>query len=69
MDNFFTLYKTGKVQGTGFGLASAKLYMERIGGQIEARLVDGDCVEFVLYFPLLEPIDLGASQGELGRFF
>ena len=51
VDQIFTAYKTGKVQGTGFGLSSAKLLMQNLGGDIQAKLVHQDQIEFEIYFP------------------
>ncbi len=46
--------KSSKAGGTGVGLSSAKHTMEALGGKIEAHLVDGDCIEFILSFPRVE---------------
>ncbi len=46
--------KSSKAGGTGVGLSSAKHTMEALGGKIEARLLDTDCIEFVLSFPRVE---------------
>ena len=40
-----------QVEGTGFGLASAQLIMQKMEGKIEARLVEGDKILFLLWFP------------------
>ena len=61
IDELFIAYKTGNVSGTGFGLSSAKLFMERIGGSIQARLVEGDKIEFELYFPKLDDTNLATK--------
>ena len=50
IDKIFDLYKTKEVQGTGIGLQSCQLLMERMGGTITANLVDGDCIAFELSF-------------------
>ena len=51
IEQFFELYKTQSVQGTGLGLRGCRQFMESMGGNLQARLVDGDCVEFVMAFP------------------
>jgi K+-sensing histidine kinase KdpD len=50
---FMNVYRGGQVQGTGIGLRFCALEMQKINGKIEAHLIDGDCVEFLLYFPKL----------------
>ena len=51
IDQIFIAYKTGKVQGTGLGLSSAKLLIQNLGGDIKTKLVHQDQIEFELYFP------------------
>ncbi len=46
--------KSTKEGGTGVGLSSVKHMMEALGGKMEAQLVDGDYIEFVLSFPRVE---------------
>jgi signal transduction histidine kinase len=64
INELFTAYKTGNVAGTGFGLSSAKLFMERMGGDIQAKLIETDKIEFELYFPKLDDstLELGMEE-------
>jgi len=52
VDNIFNSYQTTKAEGTGVGLAFCKLTMQSFGGEMVCRLVDGDCLEFGLEFPI-----------------
>ncbi len=47
----FNGFNSTKRGGTGIGLSSAKQIMQAFGGDINCRLVEGDCIEFVLSFP------------------
>jgi len=51
INRFFSKYKTNKEEGTGIGLASVQQTMEIFNGEIVAHLIEGDCVEFIFYFP------------------
>ena len=53
IDQLFSGIKSTKEGGTGIGLSSAKQIMQGMKGDIECHLVDGDCIEFVLSFPVL----------------
>jgi len=53
VDNIFNGYQTTKAEGTGVGLAFCKLTMQSFGGEMDCRLVDGDCIEFSLKFKCL----------------
>lgn len=50
IDTLFTPYQSQKTHGTGIGLSFCKVAMRAMGGDIHARLVEGDCVEFRLVF-------------------
>jgi len=50
VDNIFNSYQTTKAEGTGVGLAFCKLTMQSFGGEMDCRLVDGEFIEFGLYF-------------------
>jgi len=50
VDNIFNSYQTSKAEGTGVGLAFCKLTMQSFGGEMDCRLVDGEFIEFGLYF-------------------
>ena len=50
-EGIFELFRQGKVQNTVFGLASARIFMQRMKGELRAGVVDGDCIEFTLCFP------------------
>ncbi|MFH0898006.1 MAG: PAS domain-containing sensor histidine kinase [bacterium] len=43
--------KSTKENGTGIGLSSSERIIKAFGGKINCKLVDKDCVEFVLSFP------------------
>jgi signal transduction histidine kinase len=47
----FQSFQEKAVEGTGFGLASSQILMQKMGGALKASLVDGDKIEFLLYFP------------------
>jgi signal transduction histidine kinase len=49
-ERFFTLTP----HGTGIGLAFCKMVMEGIGGSIQCRSQEGEYVEFILYFPVID---------------
>lgn len=51
MPYIFDAYFTTKSYGTGLGLGYCKIVMERLGGRIECRSVEGQGAEFLLYFP------------------
>ena len=51
VENLFERYKTKAVQGTGLGLASARLWMQQLGGVLEAHYIEGGYIEFWLKFP------------------
>ncbi|HYF97762.1 MAG TPA: PAS domain-containing sensor histidine kinase [Coxiellaceae bacterium] len=53
INKLFIGVKSTKEGGTGIGLSSAKQIMQGMNGDIKAYLVDGDCIEFVLSFPVL----------------
>ena len=53
IDGLFEGYKTTKKNGTGVGLSFCKSVMQQLSGDLKARLVDGEFIEFILIFPLL----------------
>ena len=52
VDNIFNSYQATKAEGTGVGLAFCKLTMQSFGGEMKCQLVDGNCIEFKLQFPI-----------------
>ncbi len=57
IEYLFDGYKTTKKNGTGVGLAFCKLTMQSFGGDITCHSVEGDYIEFVLFFPVLGQLD------------
>jgi len=53
VDNIFNSYQSTKQDGTGVGLAFCKLTMQSFGGDMTCHLVDKDCIEFRLQFPIM----------------
>ena len=52
VDNLFNSgYHSGKYGGTGFGLASAKQFMQMIGGDIQFSPVNNYQVSFLITIP------------------
>jgi PAS domain S-box-containing protein len=51
VDHIFDGYVTTKENGTGVGLASARITMQSFKGRISCHSVEGDYIEFVLEFP------------------
>jgi PAS domain S-box-containing protein len=51
----FTAFATTKTNGSGIGLAFCELAMQHMGGDISCELVDGDCIQFTLRFPIYNP--------------
>jgi signal transduction histidine kinase len=51
VDRILDLYKTKEVKGTGIGLSSAQVLMKDMNGRLEVHLVEGDKIEFQLFFP------------------
>jgi two-component system aerobic respiration control sensor histidine kinase ArcB len=55
-DNLFSGYSATKEKGTGVGLAFCKVTMENFGGSITCNSVYGKYIEFILSFPLVNPL-------------
>ncbi|HYF98426.1 MAG TPA: ATP-binding protein, partial [Coxiellaceae bacterium] len=60
IDTLFSGIQSSKNGGTGIGLSSAKQIMYSMRGDVSCRLVEGDCIEFVLSFPLSDVKNLGS---------
>lgn len=58
-DQLFGLFKTfhGNQDARGMGLYLTKSHMETMGGRIEAQSEPGVGTSFLLYFPVLPPVD------------
>lgn len=54
VNNIFDGYKTTKTEGTGVGLAFCRIIMQSFGGDITCHSVEGDYIEFVLSFPIID---------------
>jgi len=52
LEHLFNGFNSTKQGGTGLGLSSAKQIMQAFGGDISCQVVDGDCIEFSLSFPI-----------------
>jgi len=52
LEQLFNGFNSTKQGGTGLGLSSAKQIMQAFGGDISCDVVDGDCIEFSLSFPI-----------------
>jgi signal transduction histidine kinase len=51
-DEFFT----NREGGTGLGLTFCQIIMNAFGGKITCKSVDGEYAEFILHFPLYNPV-------------
>ena len=66
LDKLFNAYFTsGRVGGTGLGLAYCKRIMQSFGGDISCDSVVGQYTEFILTFPVVSKEDLKKSRDEL----
>lgn len=54
LDTIFDGYVSNKKYGTGVGLAFCKMTMESFGGSITCHSIEGESIEFVLTFPLMD---------------
>ena len=58
LKKLFDPFYTERPQGTGIGLSFCKRVMESVGGNITCASIEGEFIEFYLYFPKINAVRL-----------